>query len=210
MNRRHAPALFATLLAAGGVARADDAAAPPSGGFEVRAGALVPRQILDGANLHAAVAGRYRLAGTLWAHVETGLDRTTVSGLTTDVLAPGGAVRMRADHAQWTVPVLAGLAWRQGEAARPRFGATLAGGIAWSSAELRGAVVNGEGGSRVNDQFVDLAALARFDAAWPLRSGEALLGLGWREGFPVGNDDRPTGDVRSAGLLMEAGWRVVF
>lgn len=182
--------LMTTLL--GGLAHARQA-------VEIRAGTLVPEQVLDGANLHFALGWRIAVRGPLWAQLEAGVDRTAITALTTEVPALGGSVTVRADHSMWTVPMLMGAAWQT-----ERVGVTLMGGAAYGHATLTSDVV---GAARLQDESEDVLepmVRARIDLAWPLPLGALVGGAGWQHVFA---GERSTGDVHASGLILEVGWR---
>lgn len=202
-----APALAATAAAA--PADEEENQDDFAHALEARMGALVPSQVLDGASLHLTLAYRYRLTGPLWLHLEGGANRTRITALTRAVPAPGGAVTLRADHEQWTLPMVAGVGLQGPVAAGARWGAVAAAGAAWSAATLRSSVVGGPKLGVEDETRFDLLGLARVDLTWPVRPGLLVVGVGWQEVFTAG-DDRTTGDVRASGLLLEGGWRAHF
>jgi hypothetical protein len=192
MSLRYFPLLM-TLVA--GLAQAQQA-------VEIRAGTLVPEQLLDGANLHLAVGVRVAVHDSLWAQVEAGVDRTAITALTTEVHSPSGAVTIRADHSMWTVPMLVGAAWQAG-----RVGVTLLGGVAYGHATLTSDVVDGARLQDDTEEVLEPMVRARIDMAWPLPLGELVAGAGWQHVFA---GERSTGDVYASGLILEVGWRADF
>jgi hypothetical protein len=198
-----APSLPEPALA---VAEAD-AGDPADQSIEARGGVLVPSQVLDGASLHLAVAWRYRLTGPLWLHVEGGADRTKVTALVDAVPAPGGALTLRADHEQWTVPVIGGLALQAEPDEGAGWGLVAGIGPALTYAEMRTSAPGGYALATKRETTIDLMALGRVDLTWRMRPGLLVVGLGWQEVLTDG-DDRSTGDVRASGLVLEAGWRL--
>jgi hypothetical protein len=195
----------AILLAGVGAAAAE----PPDDALEGRGGVLVPSQVLDGASLHLALAWQRRLGGSFWLHVEGGANRTTITGLTKVVQAPGGSLTLRGDQEQWTVPLLAGFAWQSADADGAGWDLLLAAGPAWTSAKLETSAVGGAKLGAVSEQRFDVMGLGRVDLTWPVRPGVLVVGVGWQEVLTPG-DDRRTGDVRVSGLLLEGGWRAYF
>ncbi len=175
--------------------------------IEARGGVLVPSQLLDGASLHLAVAWRQRLTGPLWLHVESGADRTKVTALIDHVPVPGGALTLRADHEQWTVPVLGGLGLQAEPDDGAGFGLVAGVGPAITYAELRTSAPGGYALATKRETTIDLMALGRVDVTWSVRPGLLVVGLGWQEILTDGGD-RSTGDVRASGLILEAGWRL--
>ncbi len=174
---------------------------------ELRAGTLVPQQVLDGAGLHLASGWRLNIAETLYLQLESGVNRVATTALVRDIDALGGTVRLRADHVLWSVPLLAGIVW-QGE----RGGLALLGGAAWSRASLKTRVVNGAILDDLEKDVVDPLVRVRADFAWPLPVGAIIAGVGWQQVFPVeretgGDPEKGHGDIHASGLLLEVGWR---
>ncbi len=193
-----------------GAGAADTAppAAPPTQAIEVRAGALVPAQVLDGASVRLAAAWRRALGAGLWVAVETGASRTTISALGAPLSINADTLTVRADHTQWTVPGLLGVAWG-GDDGDARWGLALLGGVAWTHASLDSAVAGGDTYASRSDDRADWIGVARVDLSWPVTSGEVVAGGGWQATAPLGAPPA-TGDVRATGLFLEAGWRALF
>ncbi len=166
---------------------------------ELRAGTLVPAQVLDGANVHTALGWRLALGDATFLRAETGLDRTAVTGLTAQVETLGGSVVLRADHQLWTVPALVGVGWEAGD-----LGLTLLGGAAYAYAATSAQVVDGATLLDEDEHLIEPMVRGRADARWPLPAGELLIGAGWQHVF-VG--ERSTGEVHASGLILEVGWR---
>lgn len=206
MQRGRIPLPVALFLASwAGTAAAD----PPDQAIEGRLGTLVPSQVLDGANLHLRLGWRMLLGGGFWLHTEAGADRATVTGVTTVLPAPGGAVALRADQSTWTVPVLAGVAWQLARDDGPGVGLTAAGGVAWRHATQTDSVVGGPDLGQRSEAGVDYLVMGRLDLTWALRGGEIVFGGGWQQVFRPGPAPA-TGDVRASGLFLEGGWRVLY
>ncbi len=199
---RHAAAPISALITALWAAPA-----AAGQGVELRAGTLVPAQVLDGANVHLGAGYSLHLSGGLHAHLEVGLQRTTITALTTELASPGGTVVLRADHAMWVVPALVGVGWRGSPGAEPRVSASVGVGAAHTIAELRTSVVDGPDLDSSGDAATQGVARARADFGWPLPLGEIVVGVGWQQIFAA-DADRGTGDVRASGLFLEAGWRL--
>ncbi|MCA9561036.1 MAG: hypothetical protein H6704_01000 [Myxococcales bacterium] len=205
-------ALFAGLLCAPAAALAeappDPVDRPPSQAIEARLGALLPAQVLDGLNLRVEIGWRAALGHGFWLPVSLGAQRTTITALTARIDAPGQSLTLRADHAQWTLPALAGVGW-QSSGPGAQLGLAALFGVAWIHATLDSEVVGGEDDRRRTDARVDGLLVGRVDLSWAMAFGAAVVGGGWQSIVPFG-DPAPTGDVRVTGTFVEAGWRAGF
>jgi hypothetical protein len=181
---------------------------PGPHGVDLRFGALVPQQELDGLGLHVSLGWRYHLLDWLAVFVDGGLNRISATGLSEAVSAPGGLVRVRLDHTSWTLPVTCGLAASVSAGGRMRLGLAFGGGPAWTVASLEQSVVGGEGRTREDAVFFDALMLARLEASWAVPSGALVLTAGG-QWVPTGGA-RVTGDFRATGAVLEGGWRARF
>lgn len=181
---------------------------PGPHGVDLRFGALVPQQELDGLGLHVSLGWRYHLLAWLAVFVEGGLNRISATGISEAVSAPGGLVRVRLDHTSWTLPVSGGLAASVPAGGRMRLGLALGGGPAWTVASLERSVVGGEGATRDDAVFLDALVLARLEATWAVPSGALVVTAGG-QWVPTGGA-RVTGDFRATGAVLEGGWRARF
>lgn len=190
----------------GAVTRPDT---PPDLGLDVRVGALIPAQLLDGPGLHLSLGGRYRLAGPLWIHLEAGVDRVAVSALSDDVPLPGGTVEVSTTYARWSAPALLGLGlhWDLGDG--DAIGFAVEGGGAWQYGR-QDVTVRGDVGQRVRrDTWMEPLIQARVQGGIGLEIGALTLAVGWR-GAPAAPDEATTRGVGADGLLLEAGWSTDF
>lgn len=165
---------------------------------ELRAGTLVPEQVLDGAGLHLSAGWRIALTEAVWLHAESGVDRIAITALTSTVQIPGSTLVVRADEVLWSAPLLAGLVW-QGE----QGGLSLLGGAAWSRTTLSAEVVDGARLEDSEQTAFDPLLRARVDVAWPLPVGRIVAGAGWQHVFSGA-------DVHPSGLILEVGWRALL
>lgn len=187
-------------------------APPANAAVETRLGLLLPEQVHDGANLHLAFNGRW-LLGWVDLLAEVGLDRTTLTGLTTAIPTPYGAFNLRADAQVWAVPLLAGFALSWTDASGGGH-LDLLGGGAWSYRRLTTKVVEGALLSDEARQAWRPLVRGRLGWRWSLETGELLFGGGWQHVFS--QEIKPTSAPVSieamsiTGVLLEAGWRARF
>ncbi len=203
-----AACLLGAPAAAGAADPEPPAPEPPTYAFDARVGALLPAQVLDGLSLRIDLGWRRALGHGFWLPISAGAQRTTITALTTRVDAPTQALTLRADHVQWTLPLLTGVAW-QSAGPGAQLGLSALAGVAWTHATLDTEVVGGEDDRRSTDARLDGLVVGRVELSWALAFGAALAGGGWQAVVPLG-EPAPTGDVRVTGAFVEAGWRAAF
>lgn len=182
--------------------------APAALGVDARMGTLIPAQLLDGPGLHLAIGGRIRIVGPLWAHLESGVDRAAASALTDEVPLPAGTVEISTTYARWSFPLLGGLGLHWGFDGGG-FGLQLMGGGAWQSGR-QDVTVSGDPGVRVRrDAWLEPLVQGRLQGTIDLEVGAASLSAGWRAA-PAPARPEVSREVRSDGLLLEAGWSSRF
>lgn len=177
--------------------------------IEFRLGTVLPSQVLDGPGLRTTAAYSIRLASSIWFRAESGLERVTMHGLTTDVSAPGATTRIRADSVQWNWPTMVGLAWVPQLHNGWSWSAFGGAGIAWSWTKTEASVVGFAPRRESTDSEQDLVIGARLDLRRAFRAGDFIVGIAW-ESTPFAGTEKRRHHMVPEGALLEAGWRIGF